>query len=614
MVRQKRDRTVKSGSSQGQPDDALATKKAKMDEGPGVVGEHESSRQEHSEEDIVGKSKESVSRLAKVEAEEKQAVQDQHMEDEGLPEKETQLEGGQKEVEAGITHPEQRTSAEGAGMNGEMAPSNVSSVDEGMADGGNALMWFRKGLRLHDNPALLRACENSAQLYCVFILDPWFLKPDASAPSPGSARVGVNRIRFLLEALQDLDDGLRKRGSRLLLLHGNPVEVLPTLFRQWKIGKLCYEYDSEPYAQQRDLAVKKLAEEAGIQLVAPVSHTLCDPQHIIAKNKGQTPLSYQSFLKLMPKVPPPVDDPPAQLPRAPDDLAGVHVSAVPGITELGYDEGALEDRTPFEGGETHALARLERFMAREQWVCAFEKPKGDPAAFDEPATTVLSPYLKFGCLSSRLLYQRLMRVYGAARGGHSKPPVSLEGQLLWREFFYTSGYGTPGFDRMLDNHACKQIAWKEDEHLLAAWRDARTGFPWIDAIMTQLRKWGWMHHLARHSVACFLTRGDLYVHWEKGRDVFDRLLIDGDWAINNGNWMHAGTLDPPLCSILSYHRIYSPITFGKKYDPAGKYIRHFLPVLKDMPAQYIYEPWTAPLAVQKKAKCIIGTDYPSPST
>lgn len=99
-----------------------------------------------------------------------------------------------------------------------------------------------------------------------------------------------------------------------------------------------------------------------------------------------------------------------------------------------------------------------------------------------------------------------------------------------------------------------------------------------------------------------------FIHWEKGRDIFERLLIDSDWAINNGNWLWLS------CSsfFYQYHRIYSPISFGKKYDPNGNYIRHFIPVLKDMPKEYIYEPWTAPLSIQKKAKCIVGKDYPKP--
>lgn len=149
-----------------------------------------------------------------------------------------------------------------------------------------------------------------------------------------------------------------------------------------------------------------------------------------------------------------------------------------------------------------------------------------------PDTTCLSPYLKFGCLSPRSFYKGLK---GVCEGrSHTRPPVSLEGQLLWREFFYLASYGISNFNAMRGNPVCKQIPWKEDDGLLRAWCEARTGYPWIDAAMTQLRKHGWLHHLARHAVACFLTRGDLFVHWERGRDVFHHLLIDADYAINNG--------------------------------------------------------------------------------
>uniref|UniRef100_A0A453NQS7 Cryptochrome/DNA photolyase FAD-binding domain-containing protein n=1 Tax=Aegilops tauschii subsp. strangulata TaxID=200361 RepID=A0A453NQS7_AEGTS len=89
-------------------------------------------------------------------------------------------------------------------------------------------------------------------------------------------------------------------------------------------------------------------------------------------------------------------------------------------------------------------------------------------------------------------------------------------ELLWRDFFYTVSFGTPNFHQMEGNKICKQIPWRENGELFVAWRDGRTGYPWIDAIMIQLRKWGWMHHLARHSVACFLTRGDLAVTSSKG--------------------------------------------------------------------------------------------------
>ncbi|XP_024361048.1 (6-4)DNA photolyase isoform X2 [Physcomitrium patens] len=471
--------------------------------------------------------------------------------------------------------------------------------------GKRSLMWFRKGLRLHDNPALLRSCEGASHVYPVFVLDPWFLAPDPTAPSPGSKLVGVNRIRFLLQSLEDLDENLRKHGSRLLVLHGNPTTVIPELLMKWQINELCFEFDTEPYAQDRDADIKKLATKYGVEVFSPVSHTLFNPIDTIRKNGGQTPLTYQAFLKLTGKPPLPVTAP-LQIPSPPEDLNDVHVVPVPKLEDLGY-VNLDEEFSPHPGGETEALRRLDKSLVNQKWVCDFEKPKGNPTAFIEPATTVLSPYLKFGCLSCRLFHQRLLAVYSQNKK-HSSPPVSLEGQLLWREFFYTAGYGTPNFDRMLGNPICKQIPWKDDDRLLAAWRDGQTGYPWIDAAMVQLRKWGWMHHLARHAVACFLTRGDMFVYWEKGRDVFDRLLIDSDWAINNGNWLWLSA----SAFFHQYHRIYSPVTFGKKYDPDGLYVKHFLPVLKDMPKYYIYEPWTAPLAVQKKANCIIGVDYPRP--
>ncbi|KAL0319172.1 UNVERIFIED_CONTAM: (6-4)DNA photolyase [Sesamum angustifolium] len=491
-----------------------------------------------------------------------------------------------------------------------------------MASGSSSLMWFRKGLRIHDNPALEYAARGSDYLYPVFVIDPYYMEPDPNAFSSGSRRAGLNRIRFLLESLVDLDLNLQKLGSRLLVLNGEPSEVLFRCLKEWNIKKLCFEFDTEPYYQALDNKVKYLfirervtissyrnTTAAGIEIFSPVSHTLFNPADIIQKNGGRPPLSYQSFVKLAGEpswASSPISTELTSLPPV-GSVGSCPISEVPTIENLGYEDTEEDDRTPFKGGESEALRRMRESIANKEWVANFEKPKGDPSSLVKPATTVLSPYLKFGCLSSRYFYQCIQEVQRNVKR-HTSPPVSLLGQLLWRDFFYTVAFGTPNFDQMKDNRICKQIPWKNDDELLRAWRDARTGFPWIDAIMVQLQTWGWMHHLARHCVACFLTRGDLFVHWEKGRDVFERLLIDSDWSINNANWLWLS------CSsfFYQYNRIYSPISFGKKYDPNGNFIRHFLPILKDMPKEYIYEPWTAPLSIQVKAKCIIGKDYPKP--
>ena len=143
---------------------------------------------------------------------------------------------------------------------------------------------------------------------------------------------------------------------------------------------------------------------------------------------------------------------------------------------------------------------------------------------------------------------------------------------------------------------------------LRRWEGGTTGVPLIDAAMVQLKEVGWLHHLLRHVVACFLTRGQLWIDWEAGRNVFDRHLLDADWAINSANWMWLSATS----FFYTYHRVYSTAHFARKYDRSGRYVRKWLPALRRMPDEYVYEPWKAPLTVQRAASCIVGVDYPLP--
>jgi cryptochrome len=191
----------------------------------------------------------------------------------------------------------------------------------------------------------------------------------------------------------------------------------------------------------------------------------------------------------------------------------------------------------------------------------------------------------------------------------SQPPVSLHGQLLWRDFnnlmAHTAG---ENWGKMDGNKYCRAIPWGQDEKLLEAWKNGRTGYPWIDACMMQLKHEGWIHHLGRHAVACFLTRGDLWQSWEQGALHFESNLLDADYALNGFNWLWLS------CSgfFYQYFRCYSPVAFQKKNDPSGLYIRKYLPELAKLPDKYIYEPWKAPAAIQKTAGIQIGVDYPKP--
>jgi cryptochrome len=470
-----------------------------------------------------------------------------------------------------------------------------------MSEKKTAIHWFRKGLRLHDNPALIEACRRSQIVYPVFILDPHFAKPEY---------VGVNRYAFLLESLKDIDISLKNLGSRLYVIKGKPEEKLPHLFKEWNIDLLTYEVDTEPYAIKRDNLINSLAMEYDIEVSVHHSHTLRDLDQYDAANKGNKILTYQSFCKIHDSLGigsiRKVVDAPTTLCENQSKAKGIYEIKydIPDLSEMGYPN--LDEPLKFPGGEQEALRRLDsKVIQQHEWVAKFEKPKTSPNAL-EPSTTVLSPYLKFGCLSSAKFYHILTDIYSNKKE-HSKPPVSLHGQLLWREFFYFNAHTVPNFGLMSGNPNCKQIPWDRDMDKIIAWKNARTGYPWIDACMTQLRQEGWLHHLGRHAVACFLTRGDLWQHWEEGAKVFEELLLDADWSINRANWQWLS------CSsfFYQYFRCYSPISFGKKTDKSGHYIRKYIPQLKNMPDKFIYEPWSAPLAVQKSSGCIVGQDYPN---
>ena len=382
-----------------------------------------------------------------------------------------------------------------------------------------------QGLRLHDNPALLEAATvgNPSAMFPVFVLDPHFLKPQ---------NVGVNRYAFLLESLRDLDASLRARGSRLVVLRGRPEEELPKAWRAWGVGKLTFERDTEPYARARDSAVRALAEGAGVEVRSFSSHTLWDPDAFNGISSPSSssspsslpPLTYQAFLKqahakLGAPSPPLAAKVPDHLPPAPGEEeesgeggkggGGGDNQSLPGpcpVPQLGDlpAYAGLSPSSPFRGGETAGLARLAAALSDDAAVAAFEKPKTDPTALLSPSTTVLSPYLKFGCVSAREVHARVQESLARARKKGlrpTEPPVSLEGQLLWREFYYCVAAGVgPAYYGYEGNPICRRVPWDDDRRLLEAWSEARTGFPWIDAAMTQLRVEGWIHHLARHAV------------------------------------------------------------------------------------------------------------------
>ena len=308
--------------------------------------------------------------------------------------------------------------------------------------------------------------------------------------------------------------------------------------------------------------------------------------------------------------------------------------AVPTMSELGLKPAT----SPHRGGETIALSQLERIIRDKEYVSTFAKPDTAPTAFDPQATTLLSPHLHFGSLSVREFYWRVQDVISSYKPKKGKPstiPTNLIGQLLFRDMYFgAQAILGHGFAQTYQNSHCRFVPWHlpskispstglatgeyeidspEVEEWFQRWKYGRTGFPWIDALMRQLRQEGWIHHLGRHAVACFLTRGGCYVDWERGADVFAEWLIDHEVACNSGNWQWLGC----VAFYAQFYRCYSPIAFPKKWDKSGAFVRRYVPELKQYSDKYIYEPWKAPIKDQKTWGCLIktdrgcGQDYPS---
>lgn len=458
--------------------------------------------------------------------------------------------------------------------------------------------------------------------------------------------------------------------QKLLVIREAPQTVFPQLLRLWKITHLVFEKDTDAYARDRDEKVVELAKDAGVAVIVKVGRTLYDPDQLVKHNGGKPTMSMSQTRKAAEALGAPAKPIPApsylpdpgdidlssldhQEPDPIPDLNSAHRVlhrsesqyssvmgpnkdfAVPALQEMGIEAAT----TPHRGGETRALKMLDDICQNEDYTGTFEKPKSAPTDFNPPSTTLLSPHHHFGSLSVREFWWRVEEVYQKRKREkkvNSKMPENLHGQLLFREMYFGAqaalGYG---FAQEVGNGVCRFVNWHlrsnisqstgGEQHLSAGdyvvdkpeaetwfrrWKDGITGFPWIDAVMRQLRVEGWIHHLGRHAVACFLTRGGCYVHWERGAEVFEEWLIDHETACNAGNWMWMS------CTAFysQFHRCYSPIAFPKKTDVNGDFVRRFVPELARFDKKYIYEPWKAAIADQKRWGCLVQGDGTEPST
>ncbi|KAM7361384.1 circadian regulator cryptochrome [Cochliomyia hominivorax] len=485
------------------------------------------------------------------------------------------------------------------------------------------IIWFRHGLRLHDNPALLEAIsdkDKGIELLPIFIFD---------GESAGTKSVGYNRLKFLLDSLKNIYDQLQNLSlslGRLYLLQGNPVEIFRRLHEICGINKLCFEQDCEPIWNNRDNAVKKLCHDLNITCIERISHTLWDPKRVIDTNGGIPPLTYQMFLHTVQIIglpPRPVPDPDWQNVKFHKlneklimELQVFLEFPSPEDFNVYPDNLSYLAKVKWIGGETQALLHLQQRLKVEEnaFKCGYYLPnQAKPNILESPKS--MSAHLRFGCLSVRKFYWDVhdlfknVQLQAEGLGLHMSGGAHITGQLIWREYFYTMSVNNPNYDRMEDNEICLNIPWAQaNQEQLKRWTMGQTGFPLIDAAMRQLLAEGWLHHTLRNTVATFLTRGGLWQNWEHGLRYFLKYLLDADWSVCAGNWMWVSS--SAFERLLDSSLVTCPVALAKRLDPMGQYIKQYLPELSKVPKEYIHEPWRMPLHVQESVNCLIGVHYP----
>lgn len=451
-----------------------------------------------------------------------------------------------------------------------------------MTDGPTrAIAWFRRDLRLTDNRMLELATRDADRVWPVFVADPDLLNGHAAASA---------RVAWFDANVRALHARLREHGSGLTVLRGRPEEVLRRFAANVGAQAVHAAADEDPEGVARDERVARVLDLR-----------LADDQRIVAPDALRTgsggPYTvYTPFRRALD----------ARVEEAPDAVAGAaeadlsRLAPWPADGDVGIGGGEPPHELP-EPGERAGADRLRAFLRGD--VRAYRDERDRP---DLDTTSHLSPYLRVGAISVRACWRAALHAAERARERGDRQlaqgAATWRGELAWREFFAHVLAAHPRLASESFRTEYDALEWtsgREADEALAAWRDGRTGFPFVDAGMRQLAATGWMHNRARLVTASFLVK-DAGVDWRRGASVFAERLLDADAQQNDGNWQWVAGVGTDAAP---YFRIFNPTLQARKFDPDGDYIRRWVPELADLDQAHIHEPWRAPSP---------PTDYPRP--
>ena len=443
------------------------------------------------------------------------------------------------------------------------------------------LFWHRRDLRLTDNTGLTAAVALGPAVTGVYVLDPALITPPPELPPMAPAR-----LWFLVETLTELQQRWCDAGSRLLVLAGDPVLLLPRLAALLDAPSVVWSRDVEPYARERDRQVARALQADGRKLLVDWDQVLVAPE--LLKTGGGDPYRvYGPFLRnwrgQVERLAPSTREAPQGLEdlaeplrlrinAEEDDLGRLCAEGQRELERLRTDHGfAGADLCPCRPGETAAADQLALFA--DGPLLGYEPDRNFPGM---PGTSHLSAALSVGTVSPRQAWCAAQTAKTLVRSDEQLHAITVwEQELGWREFYQQALFHFPELANGPYREQWRRFPWENNEDWFAFWKEGQTGMPIIDAAMRQLNQTGWMHNRCRMIVASFLVK-DLICDWRWGERAFMELEVDGDLAANNGDWQWSASsgMDPkPL-------RIFNPATQATKFDAEGDYIRRWLPELR----------------------------------
>jgi len=453
------------------------------------------------------------------------------------------------------------------------------------------LVWLRQDLRLHDHPALHQAAQTGA-VVPVYI---WAPEEEGRWPCGAASRW------WLHQSLKALDKALREKGSRLILRRGPSLKTLRTLVKETGATSVVWSRRYEPAAVARDAKIKTALTTDGLHGESFNSALLYEPWEI-RNNAGQPFQVFTQFWRkcqatkepAAPLPAPRILQAPAKWPRS-EPLENLRLE--PRIQWAGGIRAAW---TP---GPVGAAAELKRFLGKA--LVDYPEARNRP---DVSGSSRLSPHLHFGALSPRQVWSAIKKKTTAGGHGLVQAEERYLAEIGWRDFSHALIFNFPHTpERCLRKHF-DRFPWKPDARLLKAWQCGRTGYPFVDAGMRELWSTGWMHNRVRMVVASFLVK-HLLQPWQRGAEWFWDTLVDADLANNTMGWQWTAGCGADAAP---FFRIFNPVTQGEKFDPAGAYVRKWVPEIAKLPKEFIHRPWEAPPLLHADCGIVMGETYPWP--